>query len=150
MGASGDADMCCTGYKDSNNVCKLPDYTNVSLYLNRYVSSEAQNEGVGDFDPKTGYLKNSVDVIRIACTRNLCESGKIVEGIALSDLRTRGFEDVDGQVLKQRFIDGDDTSNNFEGRATLYDRGLRWNTHLYCADSTADTDLPNTFDCSEY
>ncbi len=150
VGATADADQCCTGYIGSNGTCQLKDFSNVSLYLNRYVSSEAQTESANDFDPNTGYLKNKVDVIRIACTRKFCESGRITEGIALSDLRTRGFENDQGQQPKQRFLDGDDTANNFSGLSEVYDRGIRWNTHLYCADSTADNDLPNTFDCSEY
>ncbi|MAF77714.1 MAG: hypothetical protein CME60_06080 [Halobacteriovoraceae bacterium] len=145
-----DASRCCTGYIGENKTCQLPDYTNVSLYLNRYVSSEAQNEGLNDFNPDTGYLKNKVDVIRIACTRKMCESGKLVEGVSLSDLRTRGHEDNQNQQPKQRFLDGDDTANSFGNLNEIYDRGARWNSHLYCGDSLAENDLPNTFDCSDY
>ncbi len=150
VGTTADPEQCCTGHIGSTGRCQLPDFSNVSLYLNRYVSSEAQEEAQNKFDSNTGYLRNKVDVIRIACTRKFCESGKLAEGIALSDLRTRGFENDEGQQPKQRFLDGDDTANNFSGLSEVYDRGIRWNTHLYCADSTADNDLPNTFDCSEY
>jgi len=150
VGTSADPDECCTGYIGSTGYCQLPDYSNVSIYLNRYVSSEAQDESLNDFDANTGYLKSKVDVIRIACTNKLCESNKVVEGISLSDLRTRGHEDNEGQQLKQRFLDGDDKANNWENLSEIYDRGARWNTHLYCGDQAAETELPNTFDCSEY
>lgn len=148
MGSDGDPSECCTGYIGSNKTCQLPNYSNVSLYLNRYVSSEAQDEGLGSFDPHTGYLRSSTDVIRIACQKNICESGAVVPGVSLSSLRVRGHETSNFQ--KQRFIDGNDESNDFSGFATIYDRGIRWNTHIYCTDDTLQTDLPNTFDCSNF
>ena len=80
----------------------------------------------------------------------MCESGKLVEGVSLSDLRTRGHEDNQNQQPKQRFLDGDDTANSFGNLNEIYDRGARWNSHLYCGDSLAENDLPNTFDCSDY
>lgn len=150
VGTTGDATQCCTGYIGAGGTCQLPDFSNVSLYLNRYISSEAQNESLNSFDPNTGYIKNKVDVIRIACTKKICESGKVVQGVALSNLRTRGFEDDATQQPKQRFLDGNDKANNFSGLSDVYDRGIRWNTHLYCADSSASNDLPNTFDCADY
>ncbi|MCF8060088.1 MAG: hypothetical protein K9K67_12375 [Bacteriovoracaceae bacterium] len=139
---------CCTGFIGSAGSCQLPPYTDVSLYLNRYVSSEAQGEDVSAFDAKTGYLTSPFDVIRIACKKKLCESGSLVEGVALSNLRTRGHENNDKQ--KFRFLDGDDESNTRDGFAELYDRGLKWNTHYYCNDPDLTTPIPGTINCSDF
>ncbi len=143
----GDADPneCCTGFIGSSGRCQLPAYSDVSLYLNRYVSSEAQDEDVSAFDTKTGYLASPFDVIRIACKKRICESGSLVEGVALSNLRTRGHEGSDKQ--KFRFLDGDDQVNSVNGLTELYDSGLKWNTHYYCNDVDLTTPLDGTIDC---
>jgi hypothetical protein len=148
VAADADPDTCCTGYIGAGGTCQLPDYSDVSLYLNRYISSEAQDEVLGAFDPQTGYLNSTVDVIRIACSRKICESGLVVPGVALSNLRTRGHEADVSQ--RKRFIDGDDDSNNFSGLNTLYDRGLRWNTHIYCSDDELENPPATQFDCSSF
>lgn len=145
MPQGADPNLCCTGYIGGSNKCQLPAYTDVTLYLNKYVSSEAQDEVIGAFDQDTGYLVSPFDVIRIACKKQLCESNALVEGVALSNLRTRGHEGSDKQ--KQRFLDGDDESNNKNGISDLYDRGLRWNTHIYCFDQELTEALPGTIDC---
>ncbi len=148
MAADDNPETCCTGYIGTNGTCQLPDYSDVSLYLNRYISSEAQDEVSGAFDSQTGYLNSTVDVIRIACTRNLCESGVVVPGVSLSNLRTRGHElDV---AQRRRFLDGDDESNSFSGLNVLYDRGLRWNTHIYCSDDELDNPPSTIFDCAAF
>jgi len=148
VGADADPSTCCTGYVGQTGTCQLPDYSNVSLYLNRFISSEAKEEVLGAFDAQSGFLKSTVDVIRIACSRKICESGLVIPGIALSNLRTRGHElDVS---QKRRFIDGDDEANSFSGLNTLYDRGLRWNNHIYCSDDELETPPDTQFDCSSF
>lgn len=145
MPADADPNQCCTGYIGSSGRCQLPAYTDVTLYLNKYVSSEAQDEVIGAFDADTGYLVSPFDVIRIACKKQICESNALVEGVALSNLRTRGHENSDKQ--KQRFIDGNDEANNKNGLSDLYDSGLKWNNHIYCFDEELQEALPGTIDC---
>ncbi len=147
VGQNADPDQCCTGYVGSSGRCQLPAYTDVSLYFNRYVSSEAQEEDVSAFDNETGYLNSPFDVVRLACKKRVCESNSLVEGVALSNLRTRGHEGSDKQ--KFRFIDGSDPANNANGLADLFDRGLKWNTHYYCNDPELENPLPGTIDCGE-
>ena len=126
-----DPKRCCTGFINAQNQrCQLPDYTNVSLYMNRYISSAAKDEPSALFDPDTGYLKSTSDVIRLACTQRVCASGTLSLGVALSPLKYPGHENSDKRV--QRFVDGNDEVNDFSGMASLYDEGLRWNTHVYC------------------
>lgn len=147
VGVNADPDQCCTGYIGESGRCQLPAYSDVSLYLNRYVSSEALGEDIASFDDKTGYLTSPFDVIRIACKNKICESNSLVEGVGLSNLRTRGHEGSDKQ--KFRFIDGSDPANNANGLADLFDRGLKWNTHYYCNDLDLENPLPGTIDCGE-
>ncbi len=142
-----DPNICCTGNIGRNGTCQLPAYTDVTLYLNKYVSSEAQDEVLGSFDDKTGYLKNPIEVVRIACRKKICDSGALVEGVALNNFKTRGHENNPKQV--RRFLDGDDLVNNENGINTLYDRGLKFNTHYYCADDELDNALPGTINCDD-
>ncbi|MCP4913023.1 MAG: hypothetical protein GY909_07880 [Oligoflexia bacterium] len=134
-----DASICCSGFVNGqNNKCQLPDYSNLSVYFNRYISSAAKDEPVSSFDATTGYLNSTSDVIRLACQQNACASGRVRTGISLSNLKVKGHETSD--VFVKRFVDGDDQSNNQNGFSDLYDAGLRWNTHIYCVpvDSTLD------------
>lgn len=142
-----DPNTCCTGYIGANGTCQLPDYTDVSLYLNKYVSSEAQDEVLGSFDPDTGYLTNPIEVVRIACRKKICESNSLVEGVALNNFKTRGHEQNTKQV--RRFLDGDDAVNNENGLNELFDRGFKFNTHYYCADDELDNSLPGTINCDD-
>lgn len=141
-----DPNQCCTGYIAQNGLCKLPDLADVTLYLNKYVSSEAQEEVGLNFNPETGFL-NSSDVIRIACQKRICESGLLIPGVVLSNLKTRGHENNNKQ--KQRFIDGGDEANNKNGLADLFDLGLKWNTHIYCfsEDFTESDQLGSVISC---
>jgi len=149
VGTDADPNICCTGYiSPDNGLCQLPAYTDISVYLNKYVSSEAKDEVPGAFNADTGYLVSPFDTIRLACAKKLCESNSLVEGIVLSNLKTRGHETNNKQ--KQRFIDGSDEANNFSGLADLFDRGLKWNDHIYCADPELENPLPGTIDCGSF
>lgn len=132
MEASDDPNLCCTGYiNPTNNRCALRNYTDVSVYLNRYVSSEAKDVSSAFFDQKTGFLKDSSYAIALACEKRLCASGVMANGIAYGKYR---FKDVQDNVQNQevlRFIE-DITFDNDTGKVDLYDEGLRWNSHLYC------------------
>lgn len=125
---------CCTGFiANTNNQgprCCLPDYTNVTLYLNRYVSSEMQDFPDTDFDPKTGRPLSIQKVQAFAA--NICCSGEFTTGQAYDDLLIPNQGNNTDRSL--RFISGnrpeDDELAAFN--ATNFDRGLKWNTDVYC------------------
>ncbi len=137
----GTADSaCCTGKVvavtangSSVNICALPDYTNVSVYLNRFVSSEAAELDENLFDEETGYLKNPIFAVQFAVENHLCASGKPpVVGEAIQSLKIPGAESAPSSANVRRFVDGDDLANQFNGANGAYNAGLRWNHHVYC------------------
>ena len=127
--ASVPADRCCSGFI-ANGKCALPDYTDLSVYYNRYVSSAADGANPNLFDETTGYAKSPSTIEALAITQGVCASGQIFRGIALSPLKVPGHESKD--FTRQRFLDGRDEANNQNGLADLYLAGLKWNTHVYC------------------
>jgi hypothetical protein len=125
-------DRCCTGFINGlTNRCALPDFTNVSLYLNRYISSEGAGLADNLYDSASGFIKSPTFVEQLACQKRICASGTLARGVVHSPLKVRGHES--SQRTFRRFLDGNDDSNNFSGLATLFDEGLRWNNHVYCA-----------------
>ena len=64
----------------------MPNYTNVSVYLNRYVSSEAANMPKELFDERTGYFKDPAVALQMAA--NMCCSKTAGFGVAVSPLAT--------------------------------------------------------------
>src|SRR5690606_35086413 len=60
VAANADPNLCCTGFIRNINQdfgkCALPDYTNVSVHMNRYVSSIAKDLDLSLIDPQTGYI----------------------------------------------------------------------------------------------
>ena len=139
--------LCCTGFIDPrDNKCKLPDYTNVSVYMNRYVSSHAKDVGIIHVDSSTGYVSSTL-VEEMACSQNLCASGTIAYGIALSSLRVPGHEDNPHQV--RRYVDGYERDTRGESLARLFRAGLRWNNHIYCVPATLSNNLDSgVFSCN--
>lgn len=136
-------DQCCTGFiNGQNGQCALPDYTNISLYLNRYVSSEGAGLDDSLYDEKSGFIKSVSTVEQLACSKKICASGKIARGIVLSPLKIRGQENTD--FVFRRFLDGNDESNDFSGLATLFDEGLKWNNHVYCVPAELESDEAGT------
>ena len=130
MQPGDDPGLCCTGFIDPrDDRCKLPDYANVSVYTNRYVSSHAKDIAITHVDIVSGYL-NSALVEEIACSQGLCASGTIAYGIALSNLRVPGHERNSYTV--RRYVDGYERDHNGEELARLFRAGLRWNNHIYC------------------
>lgn len=138
-------DACCTGFIASVNgedQCALPDFTNVSLYYNRYVSSEANHLDDSVFN-KSGYIKSPSTVEQLACQQKACASRTLMRGVFYSPLKVRGHEDSPKNFL--RFLDGNDEANNFSGLADLFDGGIRWNNHVYCAPQNIEAEDPSTF-----
>lgn len=124
--------MCCTG-KKLNDKCCLPDFTNLTVYFNRYVSSEAKDLSTGHFDSRTGYLTSPDMVEQLAAQKNACCSGFTARGEAIGDLKIPGHEEKADRV--RRFIYNNNDSDNFNGAANAYDAGVRWNNHVYCVPS---------------
>lgn len=146
VAAGTDPSQCCTGVLNGTT-CALPDYANISVFFNRFVSSAAKSLNDTLFDTNTGYIKSPYYVEVLACQLNVCASGVIGRGVALSNLKVPGHTE-DGQAkLVRRFIDGKDTANNFSGLADLWEAGLKWNDHVYCVPADISTDL-NVIDCS--
>lgn len=131
-------DVCCSGHYDSTTLnCNLPDYANVSLFFNRYVSSSLKNLPDGYFDPLTGFIKSSDVAIQLACQLKACASNKVAKGIALSNLKVAGHEDSEKNV--RRFVDGDTLANQVNDRAKFFEAGLRWNNSIYCVPGDLQT-----------
>ena len=141
-----DPNLCCTGFiNQENRRCQLPDYTDVSVYTNRNVSSAAKARPLSSFDESTGYLNSPADVIHVACANRICASGRLAVGVALTHLKFPGHESEDKFI--QRFLDGNDAANNSLGLADLYDEGLRWNTHVYCVPDKLE--INTAINCSD-
>jgi len=141
---------CCTGLI-ANSRCALPDYTNVSLYLNKFISSEAGQLNDAEFDPFTGFIKNLNVAQQLACSKQVCASGKIANGVALSNLPVHGHPKE--QLRLRRFVDGDEPANAGDGINELYDAGLRWNNHIYCVPSSLNTSTQTgltVIDCTAF
>jgi hypothetical protein len=127
---------CCTGKKFQNRCC-LEDYTDITLYLNRYISSEAAHLPDNQIDPVTGYIKNPGTVMQIAQQKNICCSGKMAFGSAISSLMIPGVEFIP-EARVNRFIYNNSLSDNNDETGnigSIYDKGVRWNNHVYCVPS---------------
>ena len=78
---------CCSGkiaQIENEQRCCLEDYTNITIFFNRYVSSMLQHLPNNRFDPFTGRPIYREEVGKIALQLNACCSGKIASGQALS------------------------------------------------------------------
>ncbi len=149
-----DASACCTGFiNPANNTCALPDYTNLSVYYNRFVSSAAKDLDESEFD-EDGFISSATTLERLACTQKICASGVVARGVALANLMYPGHEETDHADKRiRRFIDSGSTANNFSGLADLYDAGLRYNEAVYCVPIAVanQQDSPISFlDCSTF
>ena len=124
-------EMCCTGNianTGSGARCCLPDYTNVTVYLNRYITNEMKDFPDTDFDPVTGRPLSIQKVAAFA--QNICCSGKYEVGQAFGEMGIPGVDGFDERV--NRFVSENRSEDNINNNATNYDRGLRWNTDVYC------------------
>lgn len=146
MQTGDDRDACCSGFianiQGEGLQCALPDFTNISLYYNRYVSSEANHLDDSVFN-KSGYMKSPSSVEQLACQQKACASRTLMRGVFYSPLKVRGHEDSPKSFL--RFLDGNDEANNFSGLADLFDGGIRWNNHVYCAPESIEVEDPSIF-----
>lgn len=130
------ANLCCTGYVNpKTSKCALPDYANVSLYFNRYVSSEGKGLSDNSYDAITGKMIDPSLVVQMACSKKACASGYLQYGVALSYLKIPGLEQKTKTI--RRYVDNNSEASNHENIADYYDAGLRWNTDVYCFPNTS-------------
>ena len=129
MTVGADPNLCCTGFINSKtNKCQLPDFVDVSVYTNRYISSEAKKLNPGLFDVN-GYIKDPDMVAHLACDKSICASGVVAFGVLISNLKTPGLENVDSKHLRYlQSVPADDAN----GLLTMFNKGLKLNTHAYC------------------
>lgn len=139
-------EQCCTGQVTDQNGptrCCLNDFTDLSVYTNRYVSSEGayangQEVSDNDIDPLTGYIKKEI-VLQMAS--NMCCSGKAAYGVAISNLsipiNNTGI--IQGKTTR-RWLYNDNIDNATEtgGIYTKFQAGLKWNNHVYCVPTEFD------------
>ncbi len=136
------AGQCCTGFAATSGTkrCCLPDYTDVTVYLNRYVSSEGRGLPDSAYDTKTGYIKDTAQVTALVRSKNLCCSGRVMTGLAISQLSIPLMNDQYAlpatlTSTSRRFnYRTDDVDNNDETGSigSFVDAGIKWNNHVYC------------------
>ncbi len=137
------AGQCCTGNLANVNGplrCCLPDFADVTVYLNRYVSSEGRGLPDNSYDSRTGYIKDPGRVQLMASQKNLCCSGTVATGVAISQLNIP----IEGGLYinpatqlstSRRFnyrTDAVDNESTTGSVGTIFDAGVRWNNHVYC------------------
>ena len=137
------ADQCCTGYVANTGVsttlrCCLPDFTDVTVYTNRLVSSEGRGLPDSAYDPETGYIKDPVQLKTFAANKAVCCSGKMAYGVAIRKLPiplgTNQYVNEPDAYTK-RFVylsDAVDNNGDVGPIGSYFDAGIRWNDHLYC------------------
>lgn len=132
MASTADYNKCCTGFINSTTMkCALPDYVDLSIYTNRYVSSEGSSIAPTLFD-EDGYIKDPSTVAILACQKNMCASKKIAFGLLVSNLKIPGLESNNTANKFYRFLQGHTNSEDTNKVLTFYNRGLKLNTHAYC------------------
>lgn len=135
-----------------NYKCMLPSGTNLNVYFNRFVSSEATNPNLpngitfatADFSAQTGELLiNTTNNAKLATIGNaLCnstETNKVRRGGAFGNFRPEPLAAANTTQTIYGIVDSvDDSGNQPSGGETLdvgfaaFDRGYRWNHHTYC------------------
>ncbi|MFA6238721.1 MAG: hypothetical protein WC635_15405 [Bacteriovorax sp.] len=135
MSAGADANLCCTGFiNGKNNKCQLQDFVDISVYTNLYVSSEAKKINSSLFDAN-GYIKDPSYVAQLACEKNMCASGVVAYGVLISKLEIPGQKEA---PKKFRFLESNTAADDANGLLTLFNRGLKLNTHAYCFTAGSD------------
>jgi hypothetical protein len=138
-------EQCCTGYLANSGLtttlrCCMQDFTDLTVYLSRYVSSEGRGLPDNAYDPNTGYIKDPGIVETMAIQKGLCCSGKLARGVAIRKLPIP-IGDVGGTWINQsdawtkRFVNYSnavDNNTEFGPIGGLFDAGVRWNDHVYC------------------
>ena len=148
MAAGDDENLCCTGYiNPQNNKCQLKNYTNVTAYTNRYVSSELQTLSDSEFEATTGMMTDREKLAVIACEREMCADGYIAFGLAHGQYglpeETMADADAAGVGNVKRLMQNNDNDNEL-GRVDFFLEGLKWNANVYCIPEDAATALQSS------
>lgn len=143
---STSAGQCCTGFVANlggPKRCCLPDFTDLTVYLNRYVSSEGRGLPDSAYDLKTGYIKDPGQVQQMAAQKNLCCSGAAMMGVAVSQLSIpiEGgiYKPADTTTTSRRFLyrtDAVDNNPETGNIGSFFNAGVRWNNHVYCVPAS--------------
>ncbi len=149
-----DDQLCCTGNTTpvgaNSKRCTLPNYSDISVYLNRFVSSEANSLDESNFDSKTGFIKDNANLLTIACTKGLCPSGTMAKGIIYGKYGIPGLsEATSDNTVVNRFAQGQ--SDNFIGSQetgvyNYIDAGLKFNNHYYCIPSEVASSIEEDYE----
>ncbi len=128
--------QCCTGQVTGSGQtrrCCLNDYTDLSVYTNRYVSSEgAVFSGVEITDVDAdGYLPRET-VLQMG--ESMCCSGEAAYGVAISDLLVPVIGSNSAET-RRRFI-YDENLDDQNGALSRFTNGQKWNNHVYCVPSS--------------
>jgi hypothetical protein len=149
--ASSEDAKCCSGNRDTEGLCKLPDGADLHVYFNKFVSGEGIGEdlpGGGlletDFIPETGEPKISDTVLNKMRTlgTNFCESGEVRGGAAFGfffpepnngSYQHREAQSDINNARKYSIIDStrDFDPESLSGTSPFLS-GFRWDHHLYC------------------
>lgn len=146
---------CCSGRVANNgastvNRCCLDDFTDLTVYTNRYVSSEGaffngQEIQDSDIDPTTGYIRKEI-VLQMAQT--MCCSGKADIGKAIGDylvpVTSGGSVSPAPNDFKTRrflYMSDLDSADAVDGGAVNFSLGLKWNNHVYCVPEEFESSL---------
>lgn len=154
--ASEDA-KCCSGNRDGDGLCKLPQGADLHVYFNKFVSSEGIGEDLPDgglletdFIPETGEPKVSSTVL--SKLRSLgeafCETGEVRGGGAFGFFfpepnngayqHREAQDDIDA-ARKYSIIDSTrDFDPDSESGTSPFLNGFRWDHHLYCGPPAAN------------
>ena len=136
--------QCCTGrVTDAGEArrCCMDDFTDISVYTNRYVSSEGVTNERGtviddsSIDPTSGYLDQDIVMNKAS---QLCCSGRATTGRALDEyfIPINVNQTFNDQRTRRWMYDdtldrGPSATIGFD-RVDLFNRGVRWNNHVYC------------------
>ena len=160
------ATQCCSGFaaarsdNDPTSICKLPTFTNLSVYLNRFVSGDGVNEdsSIGlvddDFNPTTGEpkMRDSTYQKIFAIGEQFCENGTVRIGGSFGEFTGEPnggniFDALPSPLNVQTrygFVDStfdfdpSFTSPPSERSLVHFNAGFRWNHQIYCSDREAE------------
>ncbi len=155
--AASEDGKCCSGFRDSEGMCKLPNGADLHVYFNKFVSSEGIGEDLpeggltdADFIPETGEPKVSSAVLSKirAMGEAFCETGEVRGGAAFGFF----FPEPNNGAYQHREAQSDinaarkysiiDSTRDFDpdslSGTSPFLAGYRWDHHLYCGPSTDD------------
>lgn len=149
--AASEDGKCCSGFRDSEGLCKLPNGADLHVYLNKFVSGEGIGEDLpdggltdSDFIPESGEPKvNSTVLSKIrSIGEAFCESGEVRGGAAFGyffpEPNNGAYQHRESQsdINAARMYSIIDSTRDFDpdslSGTSPFLAGFRWDHHLYC------------------